>query len=88
MREERKTALRPRIQHKYAKIKLWFSPLALPTGENPGQFAPWRFVSLAHFIQGHLIDRILAHFRWILVVTLGSIRVIVLLSVAWLEEIF
>ena len=62
MREERKTALRPRIQHKYAKIKLWFSPLALPTGENPGQFAPWRFVSLAHFIQDRLIDRILAHF--------------------------
>ena len=31
------------------------------------QFAPWHFVSLALFIQGRLIDRILAHFWWILV---------------------
>ena len=31
------------------------------------QFAPWHFVSLALFIQGRLIDRILAYFWWILV---------------------
>ena len=33
------------------------------------QFAPWHF---ALFIQGRLIDRILAHFRWILVHTIRT----------------
>ena len=44
-----------------------FPPVGFANGGKPRQFAPWHFVSLALFIQGRLIDRILAHFWWILV---------------------
>ena len=52
---------------------LVFPLLALPTGENPASLPlPWHFISLALFIQGRLIDRILAHFWWILVLRPAS----------------
>ena len=34
-RENRTMTSSARIQHNCAKIKLWFSPLASPRGENP-----------------------------------------------------
>ena len=46
-----------------------FPPWLCQRGKTPSQFLrlAWHFVSLALFIQGHLIDRILTHFWWILV---------------------
>ena len=47
-----------------------FPPVGFANGgKTPPEFAPWHFVSLALFIQGRLIDKILAHFWWILVMS-------------------
>ena len=51
------------------RSKSGFSPLALPMGENPHHFAPWSasFRLRFAYLRRVIIDRILAHFCWILV---------------------